>query len=483
MAIAALFFFSCSSGNSKQSSGADSASVALLRAYDRSLPRGKVTDSIMCKNQNNKNYALYLPSYYNPGKKFPCIYFFDAHARGSLPLRIYNNLAEKYGFVLVGSNVSKNGTPWPVTNECVKALFEDTRSRINIDPQRVYTSGFSGGSRVAGSVAIMMGGVAGVIGCAAGFPRVENTFQNKFDFFGLVGDYDFNEVEMEQLDGVLDQHGFSHQLLVSDGMHGWAAPSEFETALLWMQVCAMKRNIQQRNDTLISILSDDYDRRIKASVGAGEWIKAGEMLKGMFKTLDGLLDVSTFKKQLSDMEANPAYKKAIAIRQQLQPVEMKEQEELASQFAVQNEGWWKQKISELNRNTKTASSKEESLMNRRLLNYLGLVGYMNANHAIRTGDLENASVYLKVFKMADPENPDCSYLSALYFIRKGNTTGAIASLKEAADLGYSDISQMANEPEFKGLQNDPAFKSVMGTVKEYYSSKLYYQFRHNAVLK
>ena len=43
------------------------------------------------------------------------------------------------------------------TNDLVKALMADTRSRINIDPQRIYTAGFSGGSRVAVSVAIVDG--------------------------------------------------------------------------------------------------------------------------------------------------------------------------------------------------------------------------------------------------------------------------------------------------------------------------------------
>src|ERR1700761_3443893 len=109
LAVTALFFFSCGSGSTSESTAATTASVP-APSYDNSLAKGKVTDSIICKNQSSQNYALYLPSYYSADRKFPCIYFFDAHARGALPLRSYKDLAEKYGLVLIGSNISKNGT-------------------------------------------------------------------------------------------------------------------------------------------------------------------------------------------------------------------------------------------------------------------------------------------------------------------------------------------------------------------------------------
>ena len=106
----------------------------ILEEYKKEVPK-----QLNKEESEERNFSN------SPEKKFPCIYFFDAHARGSLPVRTYKDLAEKYGFVLIGSNISKNGTEWQVTNDGVKVLMEDTRSRINIDPKRIYTSGFSGG--------------------------------------------------------------------------------------------------------------------------------------------------------------------------------------------------------------------------------------------------------------------------------------------------------------------------------------------------
>lgn len=460
----AMFSASCSSGNSNENGNSTDSSI-VAPAYDSSLSKGQLMDSVICQNQSNQNFALYLPTYYSPARKFPCIYFFDAHARGALPIRLYKDLAEKYGFVLIGSNTSKNGVAWPVTNDAVKVLMDDIHKRINIDPERIYTSGFSGGARVASSVAIMDGGVAGVIGCAAGFPGSNNDFQNKFDYFGMVGDYDFNMSDMEKLDGALAQNSFTHQVLTFKGKHEWAPASDFQTALLWMQANAMKENKQAKNDTIIQSLKGDYEKRIGAAKSSAELVKAYELLDGAVKVLNGLTDISSLKKQLAELSAAPYFKNAVALHTQLQQKEMSQQQELAQQFSAHDENWWKVKIAELQQNIHRAKTQQESNMNARLLHFLGLIAYLNSNHAINSGGLESVESYLRIFKMADPQNPDCSYLAAVYYMKKGNPQQAIASLNDAADLSYTDVSQLITDPAFSSLQGDEAFKKVLEKVR------------------
>ncbi len=439
--------------------------------YDNSLVKGKVIDTVACKNQYAQSFALYLPSYYSSNKQFPCIYFFDAHARGSLPVRTYKDIAEKYEFVLIGSNFSKNGVEWQVTNDAIKALMDDTHSRINIDTKRVYAAGFSGGARVASSIAILDHGIAGVIGCAAGFPKTGTEFQNKFDYFGIVGNYDFNLIEMESLNEALAQNGFTHQLLTANGIHDWASAPDFQTALLWMQINAIKENLQSKNDTLINTFKNDFDKRIANAITSKDWIAAHELLGGIVRTLDGLQDVSSYKKQLDEMTASVAYKDAVTLQTQLQQTEQNQQQELAGQFTAQDAQWWTKKIADMNHNIHSASNQQESQMNKRLLNFLGLVSYMNSNHALEGGDLNNAAKSLQVFKMADPKNPDCFYLSAIYYMKKGDQQQAISSLNEAASLGYSDVSLLIAEPAFNSLQNTVDFKKIVDKVVKNYSGK------------
>ena len=126
----AIALFSCNSviGSHGTVAVADSQVAAIAPAYDGSLVKGRVTDTVICRNDSTQGFALYLPAGYTQEKPFPCIYFFDAHARGAMPVSAYKSIAEKYGFVLVGSNISKNGIPWPATNEAAKVLMRDTRT-------------------------------------------------------------------------------------------------------------------------------------------------------------------------------------------------------------------------------------------------------------------------------------------------------------------------------------------------------------------
>jgi len=459
---------SCNGGNGAPSAGgSDSAAAAPLPAatpaYEASLPKGRVVDSMMCKD-GSQSFAFYLPSYYTVDKAFPVIYFFDPHTHGILPLKMYKDLAEKYGFVIVGSNASKNGMEWAETNKGAKALMTDVWSRIHIDDRRVYTAGFSGGARVASSIAMQDGGVAGVISCAAGFPR-GMTPQSKFDHFGLVGNLDFNMGELQQLDGLLEQSGFTHQLLVFDGKHGWAPAEDLNTALLWMQVNAMKEHLQPQNDVLVLALKVDNEKIIAAARSAGDAMKQQTVLNGLVKTLNGLADVTVYQKQLANIESSEAYKKAVVLQQQLQQTEMAQQQEFAQQFAAKDENWWTSKIAELNKKARSAPPLVAQ-MNQRSLNFLGLISYMNSNHAIETGDLEHAAIYLSIFKKADPKNADQPYLSALYYVKKQDVPHAIATLKDAASMGYSDVWQLLSEPAFSSLHEDAGFTEVVAMVQK-----------------
>ncbi len=466
----AAFSISCNTGSGGQGSNSRPDSTA-VQAFDASLTKGTVTDSITCHKDGSQTYALYLPSHYDATKAFPCIYFFDAHARGSLPVRAYKDIAEKYGFVLVGSNVSQNGTSWEVTNAGVQALMEDTRARINIDPKRIYTAGFSGGARVACSVAILNGGVAGAIGSAAGFPRVEQPFQRKFDYFGIVGDYDFNLAEMEQLDAALEQNSFTHQLLTSSGIHGWPSAPDFQAGFLWLQVNAMKEHLQPGNDTLVQAIKTDFGKRIVVATTAGEWTKAHSLLAGIIRLLNGLTDVSSYSKQLAEIDNSTGYKNAIAAQGPLRQEEMKQQQELQQQFPAQGEKWWAEKIKQLNQNAVHAKTPEERQMNKRVLNYLGLIGYMYSDHALKAGDLVNAPAYLKIFKMADPGNPDCGYLSATYYAEKGDKSSAIIALKESVSHGFNEVAKLKTDPAFSSIRDDAAFKDIIKKAADNYLAK------------
>jgi len=138
-------------------------------AQTDSIPRGQVVERIAALNDSSQSYALYLPSNYTPDRKWPVLYALDPGARGRVPVERFKEAAEKYGWIVLGSNNSRNG-PWNVVVNAWNAMLTDTHQRFAIDDERAYATGFSGGARAAVHIAAACKCVAGVIAGGAGFP-------------------------------------------------------------------------------------------------------------------------------------------------------------------------------------------------------------------------------------------------------------------------------------------------------------------------
>jgi predicted esterase len=206
---------------------------------------------VVCAKNPQQSYALYVPSNYSPARAWPVVYFFDPAARGALPLESAKEAAERHGFILAGSNNSRNG-PYKPQLEAADAMVVDTQLRLSIDLHRVYFAGFSGGARVAALLALQCRCAAGVLLSGAGFPiGVSPPRENSFAVFSAVGSVDFNYPELTVLQDKLSQAGYSHWMRVFEGPHEWDPAPVFEEALVWFRLNAMKSNREPRNDVFV----------------------------------------------------------------------------------------------------------------------------------------------------------------------------------------------------------------------------------------
>ena len=99
------------------------------------LATGVVLPQQVTAAKPDQSYALYLPSHYTPAKRWPIIYAFDPDARGSVPVELMKDAAERYGYIVLGSNNSRNGS-WKVESEAAQAMWDDTHARLAIDDRR-----------------------------------------------------------------------------------------------------------------------------------------------------------------------------------------------------------------------------------------------------------------------------------------------------------------------------------------------------------
>lgn len=203
---------------------------------------GTVHASVPVAADPTHSYALYLPSGYSAAKRWPLLLIFDPFARGEVSVKLFQDAAEKYGFILVGSNNTRN---FEDPSTAIRLLWAQMKEQYAIDPRRIYTAGLSGGARVASSVALACKTcIAGVIANSAGLPSgAKPPGPEVTEWFLTAGTTDFNYTEQLQLKEALATRNVVSRFVVFDGPHGWM-PKEFtDRALAWFQLRAMSKGI------------------------------------------------------------------------------------------------------------------------------------------------------------------------------------------------------------------------------------------------
>ena len=110
--------------------------AAPQREQDRPAPGtmpapGVVHASVTVAADPSNSYALYLPAAYSPAKRWPLLLVFDPFARGEVSVKLFHEAAEKYSFIVVGSNNSRN---FQDPSAAIRLLWEDVKARYAIDP-------------------------------------------------------------------------------------------------------------------------------------------------------------------------------------------------------------------------------------------------------------------------------------------------------------------------------------------------------------
>jgi poly(3-hydroxybutyrate) depolymerase len=278
--------------------------LSAFLAASADLPRGEIIPRVACAEDASQTYALYIPSNYDGAREWPVIFAFDPSGRGQNPVDRYRDAAEKYGYIVAGSNNSRNG-PWAVSQAAVSAMTRDVTTRLNINEKREYVAGMSGGSRVALGVALSSSQIAGVIASSAGYP--DNRLRNELPFpvFETAGAEDFNYLEMRDMAQALKT---PHHLAIFEGPHEWLSSALAMQAIQWMEIQAMKSGRKPRDQ---AEADEIYKLRV-ASVPADQTPEAYDAAKEIVDDFSGLEDVSEFSARVAAMDSDKRFRKTLA---------------------------------------------------------------------------------------------------------------------------------------------------------------------------
>lgn len=455
--------------------------------------RGVVIDRVVSASDPAKSYALYLPTAYtsedgggsgSAARKFPVIYCFDPMARGAVPVARFKDAAEKYGYIVVGSNNSRNGPQQ--LSEIVRDLWADTHTRLSIDDQRVYLAGFSGGARVAISVAFWLKDrVAGVIACGGGFPPdVPPGTPRSFVLFAVAGTEDFNNPEMQSLVRKLEgstppiNTGLTLttppvRLAVFEGGHAWL-PLELATdAVQWLEVQAMKSGIRDKNSALINEIFEHALSQASAAEAGGDRYRAYRRYAGMAQDFSGLRDVAEVEKKAKELSATKEVKDALKQEKKMEEEQIfriqsihrligaheAADESFESLIALRNE---------LRGPREAAKGTQPSVKRavaRRVLGSLFVEFVELGNMAVSRKEYQRAVRYYFLCTEIQPDNARAFYYLARAHASAGSRSKALEALKTAADKGFAGVQELAGK-EFEDLQGDKRFKEILEVVRK-----------------
>ncbi|HVG90481.1 MAG TPA: hypothetical protein VNB54_03230 [Alphaproteobacteria bacterium] len=428
---------------------------------------GTVHASVAVAADPSNSYALYLPSAYSPARRWPLLLVFDPFARGEVSVKLFHEAAEKYGFIVVGSNNSRN---FQDPSAAIRTLWADVKERYAIDPRRIYTAGLSGGARVASSVALACKGcIAGVIANGAGLPSGAATpAPEAADWFLVAGTTDFNYPELLHLKEALDARNAASRFVVYDGPHNWMPKDFAERALAWLQLRAMVKGIAPVDKEFIG---RQFEGRLAEAVSAQ---KAGDILTATRAYHEIAQDFSTFR----DVKEQDALAKSLASSEEFRKAAKNEKATLdlqddvtrkignmvagIAQGADARTGFiaeLQSAANEVHRDQHGAQDPARKQAIERGLASAFSFAVESGQQAMLKKDYLGAKDMFQAGEIILPENAWANYLVATAHAQLGEKKQAIQELKKALEKGMTNPKSL-EDAAFDRIRGDEGFKEI-----------------------
>lgn len=435
------------------------------------LPRGVVVEKVATLRDAKQTYALYLPTSYTPERRWPVLYCFDPAGRGAVPVRLFSEAAERFGWVVVGSHNSRNG-PLKPSLEAIAALLEDTQARLSVDTQRIYGAGFSGGARTALRVhQLCRQCMAGVVAVGAGYPPdMKPTAPLALALFAAAGSDDYNFPELKALDATFARLGAPHRFESFEGGHAWLTPALAADALEWLELQAIREGRRPRDEAFVARVWErrwEEARRQEAGAQLEAAFRGYESLAADFRGLRDVAEAAARAAALGETKEVKA-----ALREEAE--QMRRQERLTAELftlierrggadeeRVQAAADFRRLLAQLREHARAARDSGARRVARRTLNQVFARFYEHAsNLRDRRADAGEVAAALEIAAELAPQSARVFYELAVARALNSERKRALAALRKAVENGFADAPAIEAERAFDRLRDDDEFKQL-----------------------
>ncbi|HEX6851930.1 MAG TPA: dienelactone hydrolase family protein [Candidatus Polarisedimenticolaceae bacterium] len=447
----------------------------LLLFLASSLPPGQIHAAVGAEADPKQTYALYLPSYYDPAKAWPILYGLDAGARGKLVVETYRDAAEKHGWIVAASNVSRNG-PWTVIREATEAMVADTRAHLNVDPKRVYFTGFSGGARASFDYASRHPGtVAGIVAAGMGLPDDRDAWSTKVPVFFVAGDEDFNYRPARDAAEALVSAGGISRFRVFAGVHAWFPPIVAMQAIEWHEALAMRSGVAPKDPKKIETLWATALGRAKEAEKLDDVREAQAAYAAAAQAFFGLRDTAEATAAARRLERSQAFRTRRTFEREIDRREDRFVAELRRQFGAKAP-WSADRevrakriaaigVPELLRTWREKRGTPEAESAARLLTVAQSSARAQGTQALLDGDAKRAIVILELAVAIAPQDALAQYNLACAWASLGKVDEGIRALRASAEAGFADAAMAETDADLAPLRGTPEFAGLLDRMR------------------
>jgi len=443
------------------------------------FPAGEIIAKVACAADPEETYALYLPPGVDRSKPRPILYLLDARRRGGLGVERFREAADAYGWILASSNNSESDGPFAPNVRAMRAMWTDTHRRFAIDPRRAYVTGLSGGARAACLLAQTAepNQIAGVIGCAAGFPdNLPPSKDVRFVYFGTVGNRDFNYREMRQLEPTLEALGIRHRLAVFDGPHDWPTPAVAIRAVEWMELEAMRSGLRERDEALLARWLARASEEAGALEAAGQKGEALVRYREAAQDFGGLTDTAGLTAAVARLEKDPEAARQIERQARLEQEEDRTFHEVSQKLMadLQSEDPIPaQRVAQdirlpaLQRTAQSGATDAERQSAKRVLAALSVqTSFYLPRQYLEHRDSRRAQLCVAIAAEVNPQRSWAAWYNfACLQAQAGDKKAALASLRTAVDRGFHDVALVERDPDLDTLREQEGYRKLVDELK------------------
>jgi len=441
-----------------------------ISAQQLKLRKGVIIDSLRVNDTLPESFALYLPTQFEKAGKWPVIFVFDMKGRGRQVLRMFREAAEKQQYILAASNNTYDSLSLSQNILIANRVFTIVSAILPVHRDRIYTSGFASGAKIAALVPTIVKQIDGVISCGSAVPNTDIlSTKNSYHFVGIVGKQDFNYAEMLDAEEVLNKAKIPNNLLTFDGGQQWPESDYLERGMEILTLASMaKGNAEKDEDFIQKALARDM-KEIEGLVEVKKMLDAYDMLEQVItiyrphRNVDSLLELKKELRKDKLFRSQRRTNNAILFKESFIKEDYKfNLLEDISTLNYNNLGWWNYQMGELADYDKKPNPAERQ-MGKRLKGYLNALieDNIDIEYAEPTVNTEALSFLWMLKTITDPKNYTyyLNIISDSAFYEDFGT--ALFYLEELLKNGYKDKSQLYELEHTALLRITPEFNEIV----------------------